>query len=103
MGVYGICPGQGSSIACHDMGLYEALWSIAMYAVFLGLDKVPRVPGFYVLLLGISYGPVRFFMDFLRPESTDVRYIGFTPAQYFFGGADLTCDWVLRSAAKVRR
>jgi prolipoprotein diacylglyceryltransferase len=54
-----------------------------MYFVFLAMDRVPRVPGFYVLLLGLSYGPVRFFMDFLRPETTDVRYAGFTPAQYF--------------------
>ena len=83
LGVYGICPGQGSGIACHDMGLYEALWSLGMYLAFVAMYKVPRVPGFFVVLLGLSYGPVRFFMDFLRPEETDVRYAGFTPGQYF--------------------
>jgi phosphatidylglycerol:prolipoprotein diacylglycerol transferase len=83
LGVYGICPGQGSGIACHDMGLYEAIWSLGMYLAFVAMDKVPRVPGFFVVLLGLSYGPVRFFMDFLRPDETDVRYLGFTPGQYF--------------------
>lgn len=83
LGVYGICPGLNANTACHDMGLYEALWSLSMYLLFRHLDKIPRVPGLYPLLLGSVYGPVRFMMDFLRPESTDVRYNGFTPGQYW--------------------
>jgi phosphatidylglycerol:prolipoprotein diacylglycerol transferase len=84
LGVYGICrEGLGDSVACHDMGLYEAFWSGAMYLIFLWMDRRRAwIAGTFVLLLGSAYGPVRFFMDFLRPEATDVRYYGFTPAQY---------------------
>ena len=44
--------------------------------------------GAWILCIGvfIAYGPVRLMMDFVRPESTDVRYLGFTPAQYFVVG-----------------
>ncbi|MDP6932787.1 MAG: prolipoprotein diacylglyceryl transferase, partial [Myxococcota bacterium] len=36
LGVYGICPGyEGSDItACHDMGLYEAIWAGCTYLLF---------------------------------------------------------------------
>ena len=72
----------GGVVAAHDMGFYEALWSIAVFGLFLLLDRVPRRPGFYVTLLGVLYAPTRFAMDFLRPESTDVRYFSLTPAQW---------------------
>lgn len=83
LGVYGICPGEPRNVACHDMGLYEAIWSFAVFGLFLWLDRKPRVPGFYPLLLGFLYGPTRFLMDFLRPDATDQRYYGLTPAQYW--------------------
>lgn len=85
LGVEGICR-DAAGAACHDMGLYEALWSLGMYFVFRYMDRIPRVPGFYALAFFIAYGPVRILMDFVRPESTDVRYMGFTPAQYFVVG-----------------
>lgn len=83
LGVYGICPGLGKGVACHDTGLYEALWSLGMFVIFLIMDRWPQKPGVYVALFWAAYGPVRFFLDFLRPESTDVRYFGLTPAHYF--------------------
>lgn len=83
LGVNGMCPGQGHDVACHDLGLYEALWSLAMFGVFTAIRKIPARPGTWVLALGVSYGPTRFFMDFFRPESTDVRYFGYTPGQYW--------------------
>ncbi|MBT3223056.1 MAG: hypothetical protein HN348_28620 [Proteobacteria bacterium] len=97
LGVYGICKGleHNASIACHDMGLYESLWSLATFGVFKLLDRVPRVPGFYVILLGLAYGPTRFAMDFLRPETTDVRYLGLTPAQYWSVFLTIFCAVVL--------
>ena len=98
LGVYGMCPGLSDSTACHDMGLYEGLWSLSMYLLFRHLDKVPRVPGLYPLLLGAVYGPVRFVMDTLRPESTDAHYGGLTPAQY--GSIALT---ILAWALLLRR
>lgn len=81
LGVYGVCPpghNRLPDLACHDMGLYEALWSLATFGVMLLLDRKPRVPGFYPLLMGLLYTPTRFFMDFLRPESTDARWLDFT-------------------------
>lgn len=84
LGVYGICQPNGNKmVACHDMGLYEGLWSLAMFGVFNVLDRFPLKPGTLTLTLGLFYGPLRFGMDFLRPEVTDVRYGPFTPGQYW--------------------
>lgn len=69
-------------IACHDMGFYEALLSLTTLLVFLWLDRRPRFPGFYPLMIGVTYGPARLLMDFLRPESTDGRWFGLTPGQW---------------------
>lgn len=74
---------EGIITSAHDMGFYEALWSLSVFFLFLLLDRVPRRPGFYVTLLGVLYAPVRFGMDFLRPATTDVRYLGFTPGQWW--------------------
>ena len=82
LGVYGTCPGRAPTVACHDLGLYEGLWSLAVFALFVALDRVPRRAGTYALLLGLLYAPVRFVMDGFRPEVTDARYLGMTPAQY---------------------
>lgn len=84
LGVYGTCAGTPDrSVACHDMGLYEALWSLTMFGVLLIMDRARTwKDGVQVLVFGLSYGPVRFAMDFLRPESTDARYGMFTPAQW---------------------
>ncbi|HMV67237.1 MAG TPA: prolipoprotein diacylglyceryl transferase [Myxococcota bacterium] len=73
----------GGVVAAHDMGFYEALWSISVLGLFLLMDRVARRPGVYVTLLGVLYAPVRFGMDFLRPESSDVRYLSLTPAQWW--------------------
>lgn len=82
LGVYGMCPGGNPTVACHDLGLYEAIWSICVYGLFVLLDKKPRFPGFYVGLLATLYGPCRFVSDFFRHIETDTRYAGLTPAQY---------------------
>jgi len=82
LGVYGMCPDQSVTVACHDLGLYEALWSGAMCLLFLYLDRKPRFQGFYVGLLCVAYGPFRLFLDAFRHPATDARYFGLTPAQY---------------------
>ena len=104
LGVYGMCPpghNQLPDLACHDMGLYESLWSLSMFGLFTLLDRKARTPGFYPLLLGGLYTPIRFMMDFLRPVATDVRYFGLTPAQYacllFMGLCGLGIYWRSRS------
>jgi phosphatidylglycerol:prolipoprotein diacylglycerol transferase len=83
LGVYGICFNEGRSVACHDMGLYEAIWSLSMFGLFMWMERKPRVPGLYAGLLATAYAPVRFGMDFLRPLDHDPRYFGLTPAQWW--------------------
>lgn len=70
----------------HDLGLYEMLWSAAVFPLFLWLARKERKRGFFMALLPILYAPVRFFLDFLREERSwggDVRYGDFTPGQYW--------------------
>lgn len=100
LGVYGICmPGNNklSDIACHDMGLYEALWALGMFGVFTLLDRRPKVPGYYAFVLGLSYAPARFFLDSFRPIDRDPRYLGMTPAQICCVVAFIVCAIALRS------
>ncbi len=82
LGVYGMCPGNNPTVACHDLGLYEGLWSGAMFILFSLLARKNRFPGFFCGLLSLTYGVVRFSMDFFRTAAIDVRYNGLTPAQY---------------------
>jgi phosphatidylglycerol:prolipoprotein diacylglycerol transferase len=88
LAIPGMCPtttargGVDCFVACHDLGFYEALFTLAMLLVFLWLDRKPRFTGFYLGWMITAYAPVRFGMDFLRHPSTDVRYYGLTPAQY---------------------
>ncbi len=85
LGVLGTCPDQPLTVACHDLGLYEAIWSIGLFGIFLLLGRKARFSGFYMAVLYISYGVSRFFMDVLRHPDSDTRYAGFTPAQYLTG------------------
>jgi phosphatidylglycerol:prolipoprotein diacylglycerol transferase len=74
-----------TGVARHDLGLYEVIWSSAVSALFLWLDRKPRPAGLYLTLIPLLYGPVRFGLDFLRAtpiDGGDVRYCGLTPAQY---------------------
>ena len=69
----------------HDLGLYESLTGLALFALFLVLNRKPRLPGFWVATFCAGYGMARFFLDFLRlsaAEGGDARYFGLTPAQY---------------------
>jgi phosphatidylglycerol:prolipoprotein diacylglycerol transferase len=63
-----------------DLGLLELLYTIALAALFLVLDRRPRPTGFFVGLFFACYGPVRFALDALR--TGDLRYFGWTPGQY---------------------
>ncbi|MBT8492112.1 MAG: prolipoprotein diacylglyceryl transferase, partial [Deltaproteobacteria bacterium] len=67
----------------HDLGFYEMLFTMGMASVLYTLNLRKRWgPGFFLGVTGLMYGPVRFFLDFLRLERTDARYAGFTPAQW---------------------
>jgi len=69
----------GFGKACHDLGLYEAIWSLAMIPLVFILDRKPRFPGFYTGIWLLSYGPIRLVLDMFR--TVDTRYFGITPAQ----------------------
>ncbi|MCG8555459.1 MAG: prolipoprotein diacylglyceryl transferase [Proteobacteria bacterium] len=69
----------------HDLGLYEVIWSAAATLLFLLLARKRQPAGTYMALFALLYGPIRFFLDFLRevPErGGDVRYAALTPGQY---------------------
>ncbi|MDP2305923.1 MAG: prolipoprotein diacylglyceryl transferase [Pseudomonadota bacterium] len=68
-----------------DLGFLEALVAAAIGATFLLLARKPRVPGTFIAAWGLIYAPARFGLDFLRNtdlRGADVRWAGFTPAQW---------------------
>jgi len=69
-------------VGMHDMGLYEAMFALGLFILFLWLDRKPRFSGFYVMLAIALYAPARFLMDFLRPEAGNPRYFHLSPAQW---------------------
>jgi phosphatidylglycerol:prolipoprotein diacylglycerol transferase len=94
----------GSGPPRHDLGLYEVLWSLGVAPLFFWLARRPRPAGFFVGLLLLLYGPMRFGLDFLRiaeAEGGDARYLGLTPAQYF--SLAITILGVLLIRARVGR
>jgi len=66
----------------HDLGLYElALWLVILAASAIVLRR-PRRAGWYLGVVSIAYATPRFFLDMLRPASSDPRYATLTPAQW---------------------
>jgi phosphatidylglycerol:prolipoprotein diacylglycerol transferase len=64
----------------YNLGLKEALYSIAVALLFVFLGRRRRFDGFYLGLFIVLYAPFRFAVDFLR--IVDVRYGVLTPGQY---------------------
>jgi phosphatidylglycerol:prolipoprotein diacylglycerol transferase len=96
--------------ARHDLGLYEALWALAVTAIFQLLARKRRPLGLYVALLSLLYGPVRFALDFLRASDVagaDPRYLGLTPAQYgsvaVFAAGILLFEWTRQRGQRMAR
>ncbi len=88
----------------HDLGLYEALWTIGIAAVFWALRKRPVRPGFFTALFATLYAPIRFILDFLRNNDlpgADVRWAGLTPAQW--GAVAMFCAGVAMLVVLRRR
>ena len=53
--------------ACHDLGLYEAIWACSLIPIVYLLDKAKgRFQGFYLALIPIVYAPFRILFDSLR-------------------------------------
>jgi phosphatidylglycerol---prolipoprotein diacylglyceryl transferase len=83
LAVYGICQETwgNTAIACHDLGLYEALWALTLIPMIRFMDRSKgRFQGFYMAFVLMYYAPVRFGLDYLR--TVDARYAGLTPGQY---------------------
>ncbi len=81
-------------IRAWNLGLIELLYLIPVNALLLWLAFRPSKrlnAGLIPVFLGILYAPVRFFLEFLRPNETDPRYLSMTFAQWAsllaFGGA----------------
>jgi phosphatidylglycerol---prolipoprotein diacylglyceryl transferase len=75
----------GATIRAWNLGLIELLYLIPVNALLLWLAFRPskRLPaGLVAVTAGLLYAPVRFFLDFLRPEDTDPRYFELTFAQW---------------------
>jgi phosphatidylglycerol:prolipoprotein diacylglycerol transferase len=80
-----VYPGTSEFIRAWNLGLLELLYLIPVNLIVLWFAFRPskRMPaGFVTVLTGMLYAPVRFFLDFLRPEDTDPRYFGLTFAQW---------------------
>jgi phosphatidylglycerol:prolipoprotein diacylglycerol transferase len=69
----------------YDLGLLEMLFTVCLASLLaLTWNKKVRV-GTYIVATALTYGPVRFVMDYLRITegvNADPRYGGFTPAQW---------------------
>jgi phosphatidylglycerol:prolipoprotein diacylglycerol transferase len=66
-----------------NLGFIELLYLIPVNALILSLAFRRRVnAGFVAALAGLVYAPVRFVLEFLRPEVSDPRYAGLTFAQW---------------------
>ncbi len=78
-------PGASEYIRAWNLGLVEFLYLVPVNILILWLafrtKKRPNA-GLLISLAGVLYAPVRFFLDFLRPEETDPRYSGLTFAQW---------------------
>jgi phosphatidylglycerol:prolipoprotein diacylglycerol transferase len=78
-------PGTSEFIRAWNLGLIEFLYLVPVNALLLWLAfRTKKRPHAGVLagLAGVLYAPVRFFLDFLRPEETDPRHLGLTFAQW---------------------
>jgi phosphatidylglycerol---prolipoprotein diacylglyceryl transferase len=74
-------PQAAPTMGFHDLGLYEFLYlTFIVVPLFALLNRRTKPAGFYLATFASLYLPVRFCLDMLRVA--DVRYFGFTPAQW---------------------
>jgi prolipoprotein diacylglyceryltransferase len=64
----------------HNLGFYEMLWTVGLFAWFWRERRRPHRPGFYVSVALLTYTPFRFLLDFLRDG--EIRFAGLTAGQY---------------------
>jgi phosphatidylglycerol---prolipoprotein diacylglyceryl transferase len=97
---------EDATVLLWNLGLVEFLYLVPINLLVLWLafrpSKRPNA-GFITALIGVCYAPVRFFLDYLRPEGSDPRHFGFTFAQWVsliaFGLAVYFAARVLKNGA----
>jgi hypothetical protein len=101
--LFNTTPGAGDHLLGWNLGLIELLYLIPinLLLLWLAFRATKRLPaGFITALAGMLYAPVRFFLDYLRPDNSDPRHFGFTFAQWCsilaFGIAVYAANRVLR-------
>jgi phosphatidylglycerol:prolipoprotein diacylglycerol transferase len=72
---------DGSGVIRHNLGLYEAMWTVVIVLILYALKEYRPFRAFHLALVFLLYTPVRFLFDSLRID--DRTYLGFTPGQYF--------------------
>jgi phosphatidylglycerol:prolipoprotein diacylglycerol transferase len=101
----------GSRFRRHDLGFDEVLVAAALSGFYFIMDRFRPRLGFYVAAIATYYGPVRFFLDYLRADTQEVRgadprWLGLTPAQYAAIGVLLIglylCLYIVRRPAVYR-
>lgn len=77
-------PGTSATITAWNLGFIEFLYLVPVNALILLLAfrKKRIAAGLVTALAGVLYAPVRFFLDYLRPENSDPRHLGLTFAQW---------------------
>jgi len=69
----------------YDLGFVEVLVAAALATFYFISARFKVRCGYFVAAIAIYYGPVRFFLDYLRVKDgigADPRYLGLTPAQF---------------------
>jgi phosphatidylglycerol:prolipoprotein diacylglycerol transferase len=72
-------------ITLWNLGLVEFVYLVPvnLLILWLAFRSTKRTPaGFITVLTGVLYAPVRFFLDYLRPNDSDPRHLGLTFAQW---------------------
>ncbi|HEY6033882.1 MAG TPA: prolipoprotein diacylglyceryl transferase family protein [Kofleriaceae bacterium] len=107
---------QNHHVLAWNLGLIEFLYLVPvnLLVLFLAFRKSERGEkegtwlgrtnaGLVTVITGLLYAPVRFGLDFLRPEETDPRYLGLTFAQWAsflaFGAAAYVTVRILMNGA----
>lgn len=69
-----------------EMALLEIIGLLPLAVIFYISRKKQKSSGWFVAILFMYYGVLRFVLDFFRATDiaqADARYVGLTPAQYF--------------------
>lgn len=69
-----------------DMAIIEIIFLLPLAIIFFIIRKKKVFPGFYLAVILVYYGVLRFILDFFRATDimhADTRYAGLTPGQYF--------------------